>query len=48
MTFSGALLVKTTIREIVRREKVSKERVLKDLSPDERSAFEKLLPRAKH
>ena len=48
VTFSGALLVKTTIREIMRREKVSKERVQKDLNPEERAAFEKLLPRARH
>ena len=49
VTFSGALLVKTTIREIMRKEKVgSKDRVFRDLNPEERVLLEKLLPRARH
>jgi HEAT repeat protein len=49
VTFSGAQLVKETIREIMRREKsLSKDRLLKDLGPEERALFEKLLPRARH
>ena len=49
VTFSGAQLVKATVREIVRRERsVSRERILKDLGPEDRVLFEKLLPRARH
>ena len=49
VTFSGAQLVKATVREIMRRERsVSRERILKDLGPEERALFEKLLPRARH
>ena len=49
VTFSGAQLVKATIREIMRKEKVtSKDRVFRDLNPEERVLLEKLLPRARH
>jgi hypothetical protein len=44
VTFSGALQIKATIREIVRREKLtSKDRSLKDLNPEERAALDKLV-----
>ena len=49
VTFSGAQLVKATIREIMRKQKVtSKDRVFRDLNPEERALLEKLLPRARH
>lgn len=49
VTFSGAQLVKATIREIMRKEKVtSKDRVFQDLTSDERAQLEKLLPRVRH
>jgi HEAT repeat protein len=49
VTFSGAQLVKATIREIMRKEKVgSKDKVFRDLNPEERVLLEKLLPRARH
>lgn len=49
VTFSGAQLVKTTIREIMRREKAGpKDRVFKELNPEERALLEKLLPRVRH
>ncbi|MBI4565503.1 MAG: hypothetical protein HY716_12485 [Planctomycetes bacterium] len=44
VTFSGAQLIKTTIREIMRRERITaKDRVFKDLNPEERAVLEKLL-----
>jgi hypothetical protein len=49
VTFSGAQLVKATIREIMRKERVgSKDKVFRDLNPEERVLLEKLLPRARH
>jgi HEAT repeat protein len=49
VTFSGAQLVKTTIREIMRKERVaSKDKVFRDLNPEERALLDKLLPRARH
>lgn len=49
VTFSGAQLIKTTIREIMRRERAGpKDRVFRDLNPEERTLLEKLLPRVRH
>ncbi len=49
VTFSGAQLVKATIREIMRKEKVGpKDRIFRDFTPEERVLLEKLLPRARH
>lgn len=49
VTFSGAQLVKATIREIMRKEKVGvKDKIFRDFTPEERVLLEKLLPRARH
>jgi hypothetical protein len=49
VTFSGAQLVRTTFREIMRRERIApNDRVFKDLNGEERILLEKLLPRARH
>jgi len=49
VTYSGAQLVRTTFREIMRRERVvAADRVFKDLNGEERLLLEKLLPRARH
>jgi len=49
VTFSGAQLIKTTIREIMRRERTGpKDKVFRDLNPEERALLEKLLPRVRH
>jgi len=44
VTFSGALAIKGTLRDILRREKLgTKDRVFKEFNPEERAQFDKLV-----
>jgi hypothetical protein len=49
VSYSAAQLIKTTIREIMRRERAgSKDKIFRELNPEERALLEKLLPRVRH